>query len=208
MLIHDAPDELIILLGRILAGFGDVEFAMQRCVGAAIYNNTAATRALFRLLGSDVRLNVADALMRPAYDRAGMSNQYNEALGATRYSKSIRNQYAHAHWVYSKEAGCFFTSLEKEAKKSGDVLSLDFKHVDWPLLHQQKDYLIYSLAWWYYLCYELQLRQGKSPSHTWRVPKIIAQPPLHNPQEKHPLPPELRDDEPPPTEAPPGSSPT
>lgn len=205
MLIHGAPDELIVPLGRILAGFGDIEFIIDRCVGIAIGDETAASRALFRLLGSDVRLQVADALMRTAYDKAGLSDQYNEALGAVRFGKTIRNQYAHAHWLYDKDAGLFFTSIEKEAKKAAGPFWLDFKHVDAALLRRQESYLIYSLAWWAYLRRELEVRLGQSSSHDWKVPRIIAQPPLHNPSAEHPLPPELTAGDTPPITDPPGS---
>jgi hypothetical protein len=207
MLTSVVPDKLMIHLGRILAGFGDIEYTIVQAVGVAIEDDGAACRALYRMMGSDVRLQVADALMRPTFMRIGLSDEYNEGLGAFRFSKKIRNQYAHAHWYPSPTHGLFFVDFEKPAKTTLGTVMLSPRPVDAELLVEQWTYLNYAWKQWQYLRYELQKRMGGLSSHTWIVQKIIPKPPLHSPLEKYPLPPELIDDESPPIAPPPGSSP-
>ncbi len=174
------------ILGRILAGFGEIEYATARCVGGILNDEAAATRALFRLTGGDVRLQVADAILRPSLESAGLKDEYEAALGALRCSKTIRNQYAHAHWLPTA-GGLYFTDLSKAAKTATGELIFAMRHIDVPLLHQQENYMEYARDWMMFLHAEHERRAGRSASHNRKAPKIIDKPPLHNPVEEHPL---------------------
>lgn len=187
------------IIGRILTGFGDVEYQLARCTGLAIGNFRAAFRALFRLTGGDVRLQVADALMRPAYEKIGLKNEYEAMLGAFRHLKTIRNQYAHAHFMQTEKDGLFFTDMQQPAKTSAGLLRHPMRHLDVPLLEKQEYFAIYVSDWLWFLDYEYCLRDGQIPSHDWKAPKIIDLPLLHNLPEEHPFPTMFSDNESPPT---------
>jgi hypothetical protein len=194
------PDEGA-LIGQILTGWSEVEHELCTCVGEVMNDHNAAVRLMYRLRGENARVEIADAILRPAYEAANLKNEYEAAIGALRHSKTLRNQYAHSHWIDTK-AGLFFIDLEKGAKTHrGDVM-VSGRHVDVPLLMKQEQYLTYASDWLWYLRFEHQVRVGKSANHKQKAPKIIEQPPLHNPIEKHPFRPSMIADEPPPKEAP------
>jgi hypothetical protein len=195
------------IIGFLLAGYGELEFELARCVAATMKNDyDAASRVLFRTRGEEQRINIADALIRGHYETIGLTDQYGEALGAIRWCKNVRNQYAHAHWIDDEKAGLFFTDLEKSAQSARGELMLEFVNVDESLLKQQEEYFCYALNWLEYLQSEYRLRDGQISSHNEKAPKIIPQPNRHNPAKTHPLPPLAAERETPPTErAPEGS---
>jgi hypothetical protein len=117
MMLNKFPDEARII-GRILTGYSELEYQLSMCAGLAIDNRVVAFRCLFQLRGENVRLVAADALMRSAYETIGLKDEYEACLSALRVSKSIRNQYAHAHWIGFDPEGLFFTDMEKTAKSA------------------------------------------------------------------------------------------
>jgi hypothetical protein len=135
--------------------------------------------------------------MRPGFEKAGLKNEYEAALGAARFSRRIRNQYAHAHWLGWEKEGLYFWDLESAAQTAIGAPFYTAHHVDAPLLENQYDYLEYTHTWFRYLWSEHEKRAGRLTSHNLRAPKIIGQPALHNPIEEHPLP--KREPEPEPT---------
>ena len=195
--LDDHPDEQR-LVGRILTRYANLEYLLAATLGEVLNDRGAAVRSLFRLRGGNVRLQVADALLRPAMDGIGLKDAYDAALGAYRCSTSIRNQYAHANWYDAgKGYGLFFTDLQKAAETATGSLVYSMRHVDVPLLKQQDEYLDYAGDWLHHLSHEYKLRAGRSTSHEWPAPKIREKPPLHNPREEHPLPRTMTDDQPP-----------
>jgi hypothetical protein len=188
------PDEQRIV-GKILTHYGDLEYLLATCLGQVLNDRAAAIRSLFRLRGGNVRLQVASAIMRPAMDAIGLKDSYDATLGAFGYSTKIRNQYAHCHWHDGEDSGLFYTDLYKAACTSIGPLSYSVRHVDKALLESQADYLDYTRFWLWYLVSEYAFRAGRSSTNKWPAPKIIVQPPLHNPREEHPLPKNLKADD-------------
>jgi hypothetical protein len=140
ILLHDFerfPEEAAII-GRIIAGYGELEYWWAKCLGRTLNDDDSALRMVFRQRDAK-RIETADALMRPAYQKAGLGDKYNEMLGAIRHCRTIRNQYAHSHWISYHEAGLFFGSFEHDANKKGDggPFTIPFRHVDVPLLQLQ-----------------------------------------------------------------------
>jgi hypothetical protein len=95
---HDFPDEQEAI-GKMLIAYGELEFAILGCIGAVLNSDMAqALRILFRVRGEGARIEVADAILRPAFAKVGLGGKWGNALGAARACKNIRNQYAHCHW--------------------------------------------------------------------------------------------------------------
>ena len=201
-MLYNFPEEQR-LIGKILTTYGDMEYYLANCVGEVIGDRSSAVRTLFRLRGGNLRVQVADAICRPRFDAVGLKDRYDAALGAIRYSTKIRNQYAHCHFWNGKEAGLYFTDLEKAAATTTGSLTYSMRHIDLPLLARQNDYVEYAVQWLMYLAEEYQVRVGKRTTHEMKVPQIIEQPPLHNPPEEHPLPTRAPKNPPPPEEPPP-----
>jgi hypothetical protein len=182
--LENHPDEQR-LVGQILTKYGDLEYVLACCLGQVLNNKGAAVRSLFRLRGGNVRIQVADAIMRPFMDSIGLKDHYDSALGALRYSTSIRNQYAHCHWYDCGDAGLFFTDMQKAAATVIGELSYSMRHTDKSLLELQSEYLSYNYTWLWYLTEEYEVRAGRSATHDWPIQKIKDQPPLHNPPAEH-----------------------
>lgn len=172
------PEEAKII-GRILLGFTELEYLICCCVGVTLQDANSALRALYRLYGADSRLQVASALLRPPYETVGLKSEYEAAIGAARFSKSIRNQYAHSNWFSDIEHGLTFIDLGHSAKTNiGEISHVRMK-IDVPILTLQEKYLNYASEWFYFLWREYEVRAGKKSNHDFPAPKIIDQPPLH-----------------------------
>jgi hypothetical protein len=179
------------LVGRILAEYGELEFELGMLLGTVFNNPDVGIRTIFRTRGAS-RIQVADAILRPALTAVKLKNEYEASLGALRHSKTLRNQYAHAHWTGWRKlgsAGLFFADLDDAANKSEGEALIQFKHVDIALLTRQEKYMNYASEWLWYLESEYRVRVGRLPSHAYVAPKVIEKPPLHNPLEEHPIPP-------------------
>ncbi len=194
LFLRNRPEEQKVV-GQILTSFGDVEYQLSCCVGSVLNNPGAGTRALFRLTGGNVRLQVADAICRDAFEAINLKNEYEAALGAVRGSATIRNQYAHCHFWDGKEHGLYFTDLRDAASTAIGDLFFKMRHIDLPLLVKQVEYVQYAFHWLMFLHQEYEVRALRLSSQTFAAPKIIHKPPLHNPAEEHPLPKREKDDE-------------
>lgn len=174
------------LVGRILAGYSEIEYELCLCLASVLQDLETAIRTLYRLRGEDGRLQVADALMRPHFYKIGLADSYNEMLGSVRWCKNVRNQYAHCQWWAEPEYGLFFHDLDELAKTAIGGQLIRFSHVDVPLLTQQEKYLEYAAAWVLHLRSEIDRRGDTPPTRRWPAPTIIPQPPRAYPPEKDP----------------------
>ncbi len=125
------------IIGRMLAGYGELEFELHSCLGAALDCDEEAMRAMFRVRGEKQRIEIADALMRKRYHAIGLGEQYCEAIGAMHWCRTCRNRYAHCHW-WSDTNGLFFLSLETAARRNSDPIRIRFLPIDMPLLQEQE----------------------------------------------------------------------
>ena len=175
-----APMEAAIL-GRLLAGYGELEFEFCNCVAAVLDDRQSAIRTLFRVRSEDSRILIGDGIMRSKYIAADLADGYGEMLGALKYCKSVRNQYAHCHWMHEPAKGLFFTKVADAAKAATGELKHTFFHVSAPLLNEQEQYFCYCEAWLLYLQSEYQQRAGKSAIPLFEAPKIMPQPPRQSP---------------------------
>jgi len=181
------------IIGRLLAGYGELEFIVYECVKVALGRSTIAARLLFRVRSEKTRLDIADAILREVCDSYELTVKYTEAISAAHYCRKIRNQYAHCHWIGDESDGLFFANIEPSAeKKSGEII-LAFNHVDDALLARQEAFFANTQVYLWWLQHELRVRAGSLPSHNVPTPKQRPQPPLHNPPEEHPLPKRLKD---------------
>ncbi|MCF8706763.1 hypothetical protein [Rhizorhapis sp. SPR117] len=91
------PEETAIL-GRILSGYGELEFDIAFLLQFALGDDRdVAFKSLFGIRGETARIDIADNLMRRRYKEVGLGDDYGEAIGSMRHCLKIRNQYAHCH---------------------------------------------------------------------------------------------------------------
>ncbi len=76
-----------MIVGRLLAGYGELEFSLCHCVAVAMGSLDVVLKAMFRARGEKDRIDIADALGRPAYQKIHLKTQFSEAVAATHYCR-------------------------------------------------------------------------------------------------------------------------
>lgn len=167
-------------IGRIVAGYGELEFGIARCLSAALGDSNTAFKTMYRIRGEEQRILIADALMRSAFEKADLKAPYCEAIADTGWCRTIRNQYAHCHWIdYEDRRGLYFVELENGAKKA-DIGTLQIKPISPETLGAQDFYFAYVQQCLTLLEHRLLTLVGKPPTWTACLPKKLDRPPLHS----------------------------
>lgn len=142
------PEETMIL-GRLLSGYGELEFDIAFLLQFALGDDRdVAFKALFGIRGETARIDVADNLMRRRYQEVGLGEDYGEAIGAMRHCLRIRNQYAHCQWVRNLDRGLCFVDVEEIARAAPevDLALVTQKNVPLDLLREQEAFFAYAQA--------------------------------------------------------------
>lgn len=181
------PDEASII-GRLLAGYGELEFILFEGLKVAIGHSDIAARLLFRVRGELSRMDIYDAVVRPICMSNGLADEYEAAIEAAMYCREVRNQYAHCHWFGDADAGLFFSSIERSAKKKSGEITMEFFHIDVPLLRQQEAYFARTQVQLYWLAHAVRKKAAKPPTPMPAMPPKVAPPPKYNNPEEHSLP--------------------
>jgi hypothetical protein len=180
---HRFPGEAAII-GRLLAGYAELEIALLHCVSVVRDDFDATLKAMFRIRGETARINVGDALGRQAYDNIELGADFEIAVSAMRYCLKIRNQYAHCNWYDDLSGRLAFVNVEEIAKATQAISGFDNltrRYVDVPALEEQEQYFGYADALINYSNYEGRLRAGKLRTRLFEKPAQRNQPPLHLP---------------------------
>lgn len=181
------------LIGRLLAGYGELELLLGFAAGASMGNEILGAKTIFRVRSEANRIQIADSLAREPYEKAKLGAEYADMLGAMRHCLKIRNQFTHCHWADHQEGGLFFTNLENAAFAIKGF-EYDWLHVDLALLESHESYFIYATQCLWHLPAVLYVGSGKLSSHTFPMPPKRPQPSLNNPPLEH-IPPWLSEDQ-------------
>jgi hypothetical protein len=168
------------LIGEMLIAYGELEFAIvQMLAHAFTKGNDTSARLMFRVRGESARIEVADAILRPELETIGLGGKWSNAIGALRYCKEVRNQYAHCHWWKTKDQPLCFMNLDSDATAASGEMTVSLEPVDLPLIRQQRQYFEYTSELLYYLESRYRERLGKEADAA-PEPKSIPQPPKNN----------------------------
>jgi hypothetical protein len=177
------PNEAAII-GRLLAGYAELEIALLHCVSMARGDFDATLKAMFRIRGETSRINVADALGRQLYHKLGLRTDFEIAVSAMRYCLKIRNQYAHCNWYDDNSGRLAFVNVEEIANDNQPILGfegLTRHYIDAPTLEEQEQYFGYTDALLNYANYEGRFKIGTLNTRMFEKPTQIGQPSLHIP---------------------------
>lgn len=166
------------LIGSILIAYGEIEFALFTLVDAVLDTQDNAVEIFFRIQGEGARIAVADAIIRPFLEKESLGPKWSNAVAPVRLCKSIRNQYAHCHWMLVQDK-LYFIDFDQSVRVGNADKKIVMKSVDRELLERQLANFVYALEWLYYLAAEYHVRSGKIQSHDYKEPKSIAAPPLY-----------------------------
>ena len=169
------------LIGRMIAGYTDIEIDLMNCVKSARQDLDTVLKAMFRARGETQRLEIADAFGRQIYRAVDLGTQFEMAISAVRYCMKIRNQYAHSAWWNDNSGQLAFANLEELAKLNGEVTDLHgmtVHHVSVPHLETQFAYFEYSSDLLIWVLQEANRRTGRPAFPASNQPAALAPPPL------------------------------
>ena len=148
-------------IGKMLIAYGEIEFALLTCMGAVLSDQTldTCTRILFRVHGEGARIEVADAIIRPAFSKVGLSGKWSNAYGAAKKCKNIRNQYAHCHWLPLGSIMTFM-DLDQDSRQPDGEIKLSLKTFNTVLIAAQQRYFEYCLDLLWFLEPEYRKQAG------------------------------------------------
>jgi len=181
------------VVGRLITGYGELEFLLAICVGTALaakrnisagYNRFqhriryehVGIKLIFRIRGERKRIDIASKLIRQAFTAANMQSEYDETMNAMRACLRIRNQFAHCHWGQSRKRGLFFINLEEVARKPQKLKLDNFRHASATTLHGLERYFWHTIELLDYLAHEFGFRAGLSLHHGLSKPKKMREP--------------------------------
>ena len=181
------------IVGRLLAGYGELELLVAFCVGAANASRTTrkpgqqigehrnhhenqAIKDMFRERGESNRFKMAKKRMNKVFAATGLKGDYIETMGAMHRCLEIRNLFAHCHWAQSKKRGLFFINLEDAAVAAGPLNLNAFRHADPKTLARLEDYFWYTFQCLDYLAKALAVKTkvmlGPAPPRPQRKPAL------------------------------------
>jgi hypothetical protein len=141
--IHNTFPREMLVIGRLLVDYGELELDLMNCVQAArSFDLNATLKVMFRVRGESNRIDIADGLGRTAYVAVNLETEFDSMIAAMKHCLRIRNKYAHAYW-HDPDMGKMlcYVSVEELAKKPAevrDLTNLKFFFIDEDLLLRQE----------------------------------------------------------------------
>jgi hypothetical protein len=169
------------IIGRLLAGYSNIEIGLMNCVQVATGNFDGVLRQMFGVRGEAKRVKAAEKLGLPEYQRLKLTTDFEKVIRVVRYCLKIRNQYSHWVWWDDHSGKLAFANIEdltKYKRKIKDLSKLRAHHVDAALLAAQEAYFVYAdelLAW---INYEGRFKDKKINGNPLPKPKGIRRPKL------------------------------
>jgi hypothetical protein len=173
-----------VIIGRLVTGYGALESTLSSCIAMGIGDFNVAIKTMFRARGETQRIEIADALGRPAYMDMGLGDMFSEAIADMRFCLKIRNQYAHCQWHDDNSGRICFVDMEDIAKEHAvltNFLGLTFHYLTPTLLAEQEKYFEYVADCFLFLNYEGRRLAGTISTQIRSRPKKVLRPPLHVP---------------------------
>jgi hypothetical protein len=180
-----------VIIGRLLAGYGEIELQMCACL-IAVEGGLLdiPIRKIFGRRGAEARIKIGKGELEPDFTNAHLLADLTEALDDLDWCRQIRNQYSHCQWYWTAQEGLCFVDLEDLAKQQNAILSVvENRHsIDVPLLESQENYFWYvkqclmHLADAYRAWDGTRARGGRArpTSYVYPKPSKIPRPSRHN----------------------------
>jgi hypothetical protein len=105
------------IIGRILAGYGELEFLLCRALSKPLGTLEAAIKLLFasRSMGERARVEEARKHLSLLYARLNLADEAAQAFEAIDWCRVTRNTFAHAGWSVNDEPCLFYIDLNDGA---------------------------------------------------------------------------------------------
>ena len=170
-----------IIIGHLLAGYGELELEMALCVAAATKDLDAAIREMFGTRGEERRIKLARRLLQSPAADAGLGPLTNQILEDMDWCRSVRNQYAHCAWYPKHGSGLGFVNLEEVALIPGATGPMEnYRHtLSLDLLGDQEAFFVYMRHCFWHLGEQFKNWAEGSSSQLFPTPAAKTRPRLH-----------------------------
>jgi len=173
------------IIGRLLAGYGELELMLCMCAATARDDFNMVFKAMFRPRGESQRINIGDAIGREAFRAHRLATHFSEAISDMRHCLKIRNQYAHCYWSDDHGRCLRLVLLEDVAKKkdalANNLWEIPATDIHLGLLKEQEVFFFHTGERFTYLQREIEIRARGSTKNSLPVPKKATRPPLRQP---------------------------
>ena len=152
-------------IGRMVVGYGELEFDFCRLVAALSGNFDAAIKIMFRTRGETQRVQVGDGHVRNLITQGAFRTAYEETVAHLKHCLKIRNQYAHCNWTESRDGKSLaFIDLEEIARpdSSANAATLTMHQIKEQLALDQEEFFIAVADWLNWLRLECDCDAGRS----------------------------------------------
>jgi hypothetical protein len=176
---EDQAHEEGVVVGRLLAGYGEIEMAMCACIieQTPSYDFDTPVRHLFTKRGEQRRISNARKALTAPYLSVNLQAELSTALDDMDWCRRIRNQYAHCQWYWTAHEGLCFVDLEAVANQSAAITDLTRNKmpIKLRLLQEQWEFFEFVFSTFDYLRWEYRIRRDKKLGST-RANPVFAKP--------------------------------
>lgn len=132
-----------VLVGQMLAGYGELEYRLSELVATLSQNATVHLAGVFKLASPAARLEVFDALLRPKAEELGLASKYAQTMDAVDYCRLVHSQYDCCHWS-ARNGKVRFLNMEEQALAPKPGARLIWRETDIDLLTAQLAHFDYA----------------------------------------------------------------
>lgn len=152
------------LLGRMILEYGEIEWLLCLLAGHVLGDLDTAMKALYRSRGEQMRMEIADALIRQRIDDATLRQTYEQTFAHMAVCRSLRNQYAHTNWVHAGGDKLCYVAIEELARSNQpiEMENVVLCHLDIDTVKDQARFFNEVMQNMHYLNMEIQYVMGKS----------------------------------------------
>ncbi len=182
--IHNTFPREMVVIGRLLVDYGELELDLMNCVQVArSFDLNATLKAMFRVRGETNRIDIADGLGRAAYIAVNLTAEFDSMIAALKHCLRIRTQVSCSCLLARPKYGKrpLLTSLSEELAKENDAVrdltALTFFFIDEPLLLQQEQFFEYTRDLIRYVNHQGRFNSGALRQQIFPLPAVVAPPP-------------------------------
>src|SRR5262245_13749442 len=171
---HRCP-EAGAIVGRIMAGYGELELGLGLVVIAATGRpRDSVLRGIFEVRHATPRLNQKRDMGLPHIRELGLEVEYLQTVEQIRECMQLRHAFAHCTWAdNAKIKTLFYTSLE-EAAEANTGFDYKWRRLDLGILETQEAYCVNTRNWNFYVEHEARFRLDERKKNVWPRPEPLG----------------------------------
>lgn len=168
------------LIGKLLAGYGELELELCDCLVAVRGDLSDALTVMWSARGEKNRISTAKDAVKADYIARDLGQPFFDGITNMQWCRRVRNQYAHCQW-YPKDGRLCFVEIESmlDSHEPIDRISDGRTGIDADLLKEQISFFDYTRQYFWYLAGQYRVSVGKLHKSSFPMPPKRPQPAMH-----------------------------